>query len=154
MKKYSPDDSLQYESKHWLPRLRNLKHDISSFSPPNSNNTSLTQASFSLAPQNKAIKIPRLNARPIISNKIKSVERNAGDNDYFSEYKKSEIKLSRKIFNDQHPFWFMSTMSLYENFLSKDEEFSSKNVQTDRNGLQGWLDGMHRKLSEIGLEDD
>jgi hypothetical protein len=85
MKKYSPDNSLQYESKHWLPRLRNLKHDISSFSPPNSNNTSLTQASFSLAPQNKAIKIPRSNARPVIGNKVKSVERNAGDCDYFGE---------------------------------------------------------------------
>lgn len=85
MKKYSLDNSLQYESKHWLPRLRNLKHDTSSFSPPNSNNTSLTQASFSLAPQNKAIKIPRLNARPVIRNKVKSVERNADDCDYFDD---------------------------------------------------------------------
>jgi hypothetical protein len=45
-------------------------------------------------------------------------------------------------------------MSSYENFLSKDEEFSAKNVQTDRNGLQGWLDEMHGKLNEIGLEEE
>lgn len=44
-------------------------------------------------------------------------------------------------------------MSSYENFLSKDEEFSSKNVKTDRNGLQEWIDEMHGKLNEFGFED-
>ena len=71
-----------------MPRIKNLHFfGVGTPSPTSSRNTSFTQASFTIAPLNRPIKIPRLNTRTVLSSKNKSAERNIGDLEYFEDYK-------------------------------------------------------------------
>lgn len=87
MNKYSPKDSSSSALKPRFPRLHTLNISAGILSPNFSGNSSFTQASFSIAPINRGIKIPKLNTRTVLSSKSKIIKPNADDLEFFENYK-------------------------------------------------------------------
>lgn len=86
MNKYANLNSSKSDINPRLPRIKNINFSTATASPTNSGNSSFTQPSFKFAPQNRPIKIPRLNSRPVLSSKSRNIEYTPGDTDHFEDY--------------------------------------------------------------------